>query len=45
LNRYDFGWQINYHDHIVRNDADLERIREYIINNPANWETDEENAD
>ena len=28
-------WQRNYYEHIVRNDADLNRIREYIRNNPA----------
>ncbi len=33
-------WQRNYHEHIVRNDADLERIREYIANNPARWQED-----
>jgi REP element-mobilizing transposase RayT len=31
-------WQRNFHDHIVRNDADLDRIRAYIGNNPATWE-------
>lgn len=36
-------WQRNYYEHVIRNDADLLRIREYIINNPVNWETDEEN--
>jgi REP element-mobilizing transposase RayT len=33
-------WQRNYYDHIVRNDADLDRIRLYIEHNPANWVTD-----
>ncbi|NWJ48609.1 MAG: transposase [Chloroflexi bacterium] len=33
-------WQRNYYEHIVRNDNDLDRIREYIANNPATWETD-----
>ena len=36
-------WHRNYHDRIVRNDAELDRIRAYIANNPANWPTDEEN--
>jgi len=36
-------WQRNYHDHIVRNDQSLKNIREYIINNPKNWGTDENN--
>ncbi len=36
-------WQRNYWEHIIRDEADLNRIREYITNNPANWETDQEN--
>ena len=31
-------WQRNYYEHIVRNDADLARIRAYIRDNPANWD-------
>lgn len=30
-------WQKGYYDHIVRNDEDLQTIRQYIQNNPANW--------
>ena len=33
-------WQRNYYDHIIRNDDDLVRVREYIINNPAHWHKD-----
>jgi REP element-mobilizing transposase RayT len=33
-------WQRNYYDHIVRNEADLDRIRTYIIHNPARWRED-----
>ena len=33
-------WQRNYYEHIIRNDRDLERIREYIAANPARWEED-----
>ena len=33
-------WQISFHDHIVRNPQDLERIYEYITNNPKKWELD-----
>jgi REP element-mobilizing transposase RayT len=36
-------WQRNYFEHIVRNEEDLFRIREYIQNNPLQWELDEEN--
>ncbi len=30
-------WLRNYYEHIVRDDADLDRIRRYIANNPARW--------
>ena len=36
-------WQRNYYEHIIRNDADLDRIRAYIFNNPFNWQSDDEN--
>jgi REP element-mobilizing transposase RayT len=36
-----FQWQPNYHDHIGRNDVDIDRIRLYIINNPAQWLEDQ----
>ncbi len=36
-------WQRNYYDHIIRNDADLTRIRTYIANNPLQRALDEEN--
>lgn len=34
-------WQRNYYEHIIRNEKELDKIREYIANNPLNWETDE----
>jgi hypothetical protein len=36
-------WQRGYYEHVIRNDQSLERIREYIINNPHSWELDREN--
>jgi len=33
-------WQPNYWEHIIRNEAELQRIREYIHNNPARWHED-----
>lgn len=33
-------WQSSYHDHVIRNEADLNRIREYVQTNPARWEAD-----
>ena len=35
-------WQRNYYEHVIRDDDDLNCIREYIINNPVNWHDDEE---
>jgi REP element-mobilizing transposase RayT len=28
-------WQRNYYEHVIRNDHELQRIREYIAYNPA----------
>jgi REP element-mobilizing transposase RayT len=36
-------WQRNYYEHIIRDDESLNRIREYIANNPLQWEFDREN--
>ncbi len=36
-------WQRNYYEHIIRNEDELIRIREYIINNPLQWAEDENN--
>ena len=33
-------WQRNYYDHIIRNEPDLNRIRQYIVNNPLTWQED-----
>jgi putative transposase len=33
-------WQRNYHDRIIRNQQELDRYREYIDNNPQQWELD-----
>lgn len=34
-------WQRGYYDRIIRNRQELDRIRKYIIENPAKWELDE----
>ncbi|MEK7747595.1 MAG: transposase [Nitrospirota bacterium] len=36
-------WQRNYYEHIIRDEKSLQQIREYIINNPLQWELDQEN--
>jgi len=36
-------WQRSYYEHVVRTEADLNGIRQYILDNPLQWELDEEN--
>ena len=36
-----FKWQNSFHERIIRNDKGLNNIRNYIKNNPLNWELDE----
>lgn len=36
-------WQRNYYERIIRNEQELNNVRQYIINNPLKWELDEEN--
>ncbi len=36
-------WQRNFYDHIIRDDRELNAIRQYIQNNPAKWEMDRDN--
>lgn len=35
-----FGWHPRFHDHIIRSEKDLNRIRQYIIDNPKKWKSD-----
>jgi putative transposase len=39
----EFAWQRNYYERIIRNQKELDRIRQYILENPTNWNNDEEN--
>ncbi len=36
-------WQRNYYEHIIRDEAELARVRRYIDENPLQWELDKEN--
>ncbi len=36
-------WQRNYYEHVIRDEEDLNRIRQYIIDNPLRWDEDEDN--
>ena len=37
-----FTWQKSFYDHIIRNDNSLNKIRDYIKNNPINWLVDKD---
>jgi REP element-mobilizing transposase RayT len=36
-------WQRNYFERLVRDEDELNRIREYILQNPAKWAENKEN--
>ena len=36
-------WQRNYYKHVIRDEGDLERVRDYIGAHPLRWDKDEEN--
>jgi REP element-mobilizing transposase RayT len=36
-------WQRNYYERVIRNEDELSRAREYVVNNPIKWELDKEN--
>jgi len=38
-----FQWQKSYYDHVIRGEKDLNRIRNYIQNNPLKWSRDRNN--
>jgi len=38
-------WQRNYHEHVIRSERSLNRIRQYILDNPANWASDLEHPE
>jgi len=38
-------WQEDYFEHVIRDEAELLRIREYILSNPARWKLDHENPE
>ncbi|NLW83650.1 MAG: transposase [Phycisphaerae bacterium] len=38
-------WQPRFYDHVVRSEKSLCTIRDYILNNPMNWQEDEMNPD
>ncbi|MBI1929542.1 transposase [Candidatus Poribacteria bacterium] len=34
-------WQRNYYEHVIRDDTDLQQLREYVMYNPLKWELDQ----
>lgn len=38
-------WQRNYYENVIRSEEDVQRVRKYIINNPIQWEMDENHPD
>jgi REP element-mobilizing transposase RayT len=38
-------WQRNYYEHVIRNERELAAIRDYIRQNPDNWNADRDNLD
>jgi putative transposase len=42
--QYDFAWQPNYYDHIIRDLIAMEKITMYIIKNPENWQPQKRDA-
>lgn len=36
-------WQRNYYERVIRNDLELETVRNYIATNPQQWESDNDN--
>ena len=36
----EFAWQTRFHDHIIRNQKEMDLITEYIENNVRKWEED-----
>jgi len=38
-------WQRNYYEHVIRSEKEMNRIRDYIENNPLRLQIDRENPD
>lgn len=44
-NEIPFAWQVRYFDRIIRNEHELQNIRQYILNNPVKWSEDMNNPE
>ena len=38
-----FAWQARFHDRVIRDENELNRVRQYVIDNPLHWELDRNN--
>jgi REP element-mobilizing transposase RayT len=38
-------WQRNYYEHVIRNENELDCMRQYVVNNPLQWSLDRENPE
>jgi putative transposase len=38
-----FAWQSGFYEHVLRGNGSVEKVRDYIMNNPASWSNDPEN--
>jgi putative transposase len=36
-------WQRGYYDRVIRDERELEALRQYVVSNPASWNADPEN--
>jgi putative transposase len=44
-NNFEFEWLPRFYEHIIRNEGELNRIRQYIINNPKKWHQKDKKLD
>ena len=44
-NNLEFGWQTRFYDRIIRNEKELNRIRQYIRDNAMKWVIDRNNTE
>lgn len=42
---YGFKWQRSFYDHVIRDETSLNKIREYVVNNPLKWDWDKNNIE
>ena len=36
-------WQRNFYERVIRNEDEMNRVRQYVLDNPAKWPEDREN--